>query len=157
MGLDATVYCNCFETGKIKEPPPESALVFVADDGSLDSKSEELDTLLAFDQWLRSRACAHQDGILVSHHIGNIALVGLLRAELKAAAKSFPILLERVLYSGVHAGDYLAFADVVNLRVEINNLPTLQHTANQTLIITFQHQMQELVAAALSTGKPISF
>ena len=157
MGLDATVYCNCFETGKIKEPPPESDLVFVTDGGSLECKSEELDTLLAFDQWLHSRACAHQDGILVHHHIGNVALVGLLYEELKVAAKSYPILLGRVLYSGAHAGDYLAFAGVVNLHAEINNLSTLQHTANQSLMTTFQRQMQELVEAALSTGKPISF
>jgi len=157
MGLDATVYCNCFETGKLKESPPDPASVFVTDDGSLACKSEELDTLLAFDQWLHSRACAHQDGVLIHHHIGNVALVGLLREELKVAANSYPILLERVLYSGAHAGDYLAFADVVNLRAEINNLSTLQHTANQSLITTFQDQMHELVAAALSTGKPISF
>jgi hypothetical protein len=157
MGLDARVYCNCFETGKIKESPPESVLVFVTDDGSLECKSEDLDILLAFDQWLRFRACAHQDGILVHHRIGNIALVELLHKELKVEVESYPILLERVLYSGAHTGDYLAFADVENLRAEINNLSALQHTANQSLITTFQRQMQELVAAALSTGNPISF
>ncbi len=157
MGLDATVYCNCFETGQIKESPPDPASVFVTDDGSLECKSEDLDILLAFDRWLHSRACAHQDGILVHHHIGNIALVGLLHEELKVEVESYPILLERVLYSGAHAGDYLAFADVVSLRAEINNLSRLQDTANQSLITMFQRQMQELVAAALCTGKPISF
>jgi hypothetical protein len=157
MGLDATVYCNCFETGRLKEPPPDPTLVFVTKAGSLECKSEELDTLFAFDQWLHSRACKHQDGILVRHHIGNVALVGVLRKELEVTANSYPILLERILHSGSQTGDYLASAEVVNLQAEINNLSTLRHAGNQSLISTFQHRMQELVAAALSTGKPISF
>lgn len=37
MGLDATVYCDCFETGRLKELPPNPS-VFVSDDGSLDCR-----------------------------------------------------------------------------------------------------------------------
>lgn len=82
MGLDATVYCNCFERGLLKEPPPCSS-IFVSDDGSLDCRSEDLNTLLAFDEWSDNRACAHRRGILVQHRIGNIAQVGLIRSELQ--------------------------------------------------------------------------
>lgn len=157
MGLDVTVYCNCFETGRLKEPPPDPTLVFVTNTGRLECKSEELDILLAFDQWLHARACQHQDGVLVRHHIGNVALAGVLRKELEVAVNSYPILLERVLYSGAHTGDHLASAEVEKLHAEINNLSTLRQAGNQSLIATFRCRMQELVAAALSIGKPISF
>ena len=80
MGLDAVVYCDCFEAGKLNSPPPVPALVFVASDRSLDCKSKNLEELLAFDRW-RKGACAHEDGILLHHFIGNVALVGLLHSE----------------------------------------------------------------------------
>jgi len=90
MGLDATVYCNCFETGTLKELPPCPA-VFVSDDGSLDCRSEDLNTLKAFDQWLWHRACNHQGGTFLHHRIGNIGQVGLLRGELQREAAAFAI------------------------------------------------------------------
>jgi hypothetical protein len=77
MGLDATVYCNCFEMGMLREPPPCPDIVHVTPDGSLDCKSDDLDTLLSFDRWLLERACEHENGILLHHRIGNLALVGV--------------------------------------------------------------------------------
>ena len=74
MGLDATVYCACFETGLLKEPPPCSQ-IFVTDGGSLECHSEDLETLLAFDEWVNHRACNHPGGILLHHRIGNLAQV----------------------------------------------------------------------------------
>src|SRR5437773_8809051 len=106
MGLDATVYCNCFETDRLKELPPDSTIIYVSADGSLDCRSDNMEVLLAFDQWLQNHACEHESGIFIHHRIGNIALVGLLREELRRESNKFPILLEKVLYNGVHAGDY---------------------------------------------------
>lgn len=159
MGLDATVYCNCFENGRLEEPPPNSSSVYVAPDGSLYCKSEDLEALLVFDTWLRESACEHKDGVLRHHYIGNIALVGLLREELKRESEKFPIILEKILYSGTHAGDYLSLADVSDLQVELNALAEFaaSNEKKQVYVEGFRLQMQELIGAALSLGKPISF
>lgn len=158
MGLDATVYCNCYERGLIKEPPPCS-LVFVSDDGSLDCGSEDLDTLLSFDQWALHSACSHPKGILLHHRIGNLALVGLLRSELEREALRFPILLNKVLYSGSHSGDYLTLDDIAALPVELDNLALVVCSTqpNQEYVEYFRQQMIELVATAERVRKPISF
>ena len=158
MGLDATVYCNCFERGLLKEPPPCSS-VFVSDDGCLDCRSEDLDSLLSFDEWIGHRACEHPNGILLHHRIGNLAQVGLLRSELERDEEKFPILLTKVVYSGTHAGDYLTLKDIEALAIELNRLGSFVCSSprNQEYIDWFRQQMLELVDAASRVTKPIAF
>jgi hypothetical protein len=159
MGLDATVYCNCYETNRLKELPPYADLVFVTRDGSLDCKSEDLDKLLEFDQWSFHRACEHENGVLLHHRIGNIALVNLLRNELSREAGKFPILLQKILYSGTHAGDYLSLDVVENLKKELDYLAGLvcSDERSHNFVVDFRQQLIELVEAALEVRKPISF
>jgi hypothetical protein len=158
MGLDATVYCNCFETAALKEQPPCPS-VFVSDDGSLDCRSEDLNSLLAFDHWLGHRACEHPSGILLHHRIGNLAQVGLLRAELEREATAFPILLTKVLYTGMHAGDYLTIDDITSMKVELERLACFVCSDHhkQEFVDWFCRQMNDLLKASMSVGKPISF
>ena len=158
MGLDAVVYCDCFEAGKLNSPPPVPALVFVASDRSLDCKSKNLEELLAFDRW-RKGACAHEDGILLHHFIGNVALVGLLHSELARRSEMFPFLLGSVLYSGTHAGDRLTLGDIAIVRQEIELLDgfAASDERSQSFVDHFKDQMRELVDSALSVGKSISF
>ncbi len=159
MGLDATVYCDCFETGRLREPPPLANSVYVAPDGSLGCKSNILEDSLAFDQWLKWRACEHEDGVLLHHYLGNIALIGALRAEIKQRPSSFKVLLEKVIYNGVHAGDHLSQENILLLREELNDLDTFQcNDPEMALFVRHLHsQLNELIAAALSVKKPIAF
>lgn len=159
MGLDATVYCNCFEARQMKEPPPFAVPISVGLDGSLEFRSEDFDVTLALDQWLLNRACDHRNGILLHQRIGNMAQVELLRGELIREPDRFPVLLNQVLYNGMHAGDYLTLDDVSRLRSELLSLDTFVCSdARETVYIErFKGQMQELVDASLSVGKPISF
>ena len=159
MGLDATVYCNCFETGKLKELPPYIDLIRVADDGSLDCKSEDLELLLEFDQWLLRRACQHENGVLLHHRIGNIALIGLLRNELSRQAEKFPITLQKILYNGIHGGDYISLEDVKNLKNETDNFDGFVcfDKKNQEFVSDFRQQLKELINCSLQVEKPISF
>ncbi len=159
MGLDATVYCDCYEIGKLGEPPPDPTSIYVAPDGSLACRSDDLETLIAFDQWLRERACEHKDGVLLHHYIGNIALVALLREELSERANEFPILLGKVVYDGVHAGDYLSQEDIKNALRELILLSefTTADDKRQLYVKNFYQQMRVLIESALSAGKPISF
>ena len=159
MGLDAIVHCNCFETGKLKEPPPYPELVSLTADGSLEFHSTDLETLLALDRWLDYRACRHQSGILLHHRIGNIATVGLLRAELAREPAKFPVLLQQVLYNGWHAGDCLSLEDVVLVRNELNCLTTFAcaDPTKREYVEWFRQQMLELADASQQVGKPIAF
>jgi hypothetical protein len=158
MGLDATVYCNCFETGRLKEVAP-CPKVSVSPDGSLSCHSEDLDTLLGFDQWLLLRACEHANGVFLRHSIGNLAQVGLLRSELERQGPLFPIVLGKVLYSGTHTGDYLALEDARNMQGELERLANFVCSSgeNQQHVEWFRRQMTELAKAALHVAKPISF
>ena len=159
MGLDATVYCDCYETNRLKEPPPHPDLISVAPNGRLDCNSADLESLLAFDQWLLNHACEHENGVLLHHWIGNIDLVGLLREELEHEALRFHILLERVLFSGTHTGDYLSLEQVSGLQGELSEMNQFvcSDEKNRHYLERFRLQMAELSEAALSVGKPISF
>jgi hypothetical protein len=74
MGLDAGVYCDCFERGRLRSPPPPGCTLSVDDRGLLLCGSDDLGTQIAFDRWQLDQACEHENGLLVQHRIGNIAL-----------------------------------------------------------------------------------
>ena len=159
MGLDATVYCNCFENGKLKELPPYIDSIFVDVDGGLTCKSENFDTLLEFDQWIYHRACEHKNGILLHHRIGNIALVALLRGELSREIEKIPVILQKIIYNGIHGGDFLSLDDVRILQNELDYLADFVASSerNQQFVNDFRQQLIELTNTALEVEKPISF
>lgn len=159
MGLDAYVFCNCFELGLLRELPPVRAQVYVADNGSLECVSTDLSVEMAFDQWLNDRACQHPRGCLVHHYIGNISLVALLRSELSRDRSKFPTILNKVIYNGIHGGDYIPSDEVAKLKIEIQELKNFhsRDTKTESFIRDFEMQLSELVEAALKLNKPISF
>jgi hypothetical protein len=159
VGLDATVYCNCFETDSLREIPPFVDLIYVSAHGGLDCKSENLNVQLEFDQWLMNRACEHEDGVLLHHYIGNIALVCVLRNELQKWSENFQIILEKILYSGTHAGDFLTLEDIEKLSKEIDFLEKLRGSTeqNQEFLNDFRVKLCDLVQASTKVSKPISF
>src|SRR5687767_11819466 len=119
MGLDARVYCNCFETGRLQAPPPTGLTLHVGDDGALQPQDDLQDDLWdAFDHWRAGEACEHPGGVLLHHRLGNIELVGLLRNALQAEATTYPTLWKRVLYSGSHASDHIAVDLLASLQRE---------------------------------------
>lgn len=159
MGLDAVVYCDCFELGRLKESPPPGCRLAVARDGSLLCGSDDLQVQLAFDEWHFDRACEHENGILVHHYIGNIALVAALRAALAEMPEEFPLILSQVLYSGTHCGDFIAAHDVPDVQAEVEVLAEV-HSKNPDIeeaLRDFHSQMAELTECAVRVGKPIAF
>jgi hypothetical protein len=159
MGLDAYVYCACFELGRLREPPPVSVEIRVAANGKLEWETDDPLVDLALDFWLSDLACDHAGGILTGHRIGNIGLVRMLRDELSRSKELFPVLLETVLYSGAHCGDYLPTGELLKLREEVERLegftcsdPEYQHYMDE-----FREEMEDLVESALAVDKPICF
>ncbi|HEY3965846.1 MAG TPA: hypothetical protein VGM05_14905 [Planctomycetaceae bacterium] len=159
MGLDAVVYCDCLETGRLRELPPPGCEPIVSRDGSLNCRSNELNDQLAFDQWLQSRACEHENGVLLHHFLGNIATVAALRTELQRLPAQFPIMLTKVIYNGVHAGDCLDASQIAGLKSEILALSDFHGSTPDTdqLLRHFESQMVALVECAQRISKPISF
>lgn len=159
MGLDASVYCNCFETGQIKIAPDPTWGVIVLDNGRLECSSDDPDVQQAFDQWLMNNACQHEDGTLISHYIGNATRVAILRSSLAGMSAALPIIVGKVLYSGTHCGDCLEISTVRGLQKELNILrgTHFQKPQDKALLRFFTNQMQELVNSALTVGKPIAF
>jgi hypothetical protein len=161
MGLDAFVFCDCYEKGRLQEPPPAGVTLCVEPDGALGREQDDgtLEADLAWDEWREQRACAHQGGILLRHRLGNISLVGLLRAELQREAERFPVLVTKVVYSGSHSGDYLRVEEIPALQREIELLREFRCGSPKAdaFMSEFRAQMSELAATALSIGKPIAF
>ena len=158
MGLDAYVYCDCFEQNRLHSAPNQQWQVSVADDGSRITESDELEDQLAFDQWNTS-ACDHEDGIRMSERIGNISLVATLRTLLEAEAHPLPVLLENVLYRGSHCGDWLTIQQVKALEQELNiaSLIRCPDPVEDPYLQNFIQTLQRLLSCSLKLHKPIAF
>ncbi len=159
MGLDAHVCCNCYERGRVRSSPPAGCDPSVSDDGSLLCGSDDLKLQIEFDTWQHGQACEHRDGYLVTHYIGNVALVAFLREELGRWPDRFPMILSRIVYNGIHGGDFIPAIDVPRLVPEVEALAGLHCPApeDEGFLRTFEKQMWDLVTAALRVSKPIAF
>ncbi len=157
MSVSARVHCNCFERGIIQSPPyPES--LYIDESGAIAWRILEPGLLAELDEW-RSNACEHERGIYISRDIGNIALVADLRMKLSRERESFPVLLEKVLYNGIHAGDCLSLQDVSRLKHELEIVEEFQPADSEMFpyLGSFASTMFELVECAQLLEKPIEF
>jgi hypothetical protein len=159
MGLDACVYCDCYEKGRLATAPPDGVLLRIAPDGALECDSEGISANRAFDQWQAYSACRHERGILLHHRLGNIWHVALLRSELEREADRFPILLTKVVYSGTHGGDYLPVETLSAVQRELESLANFKCSTQEAdeFMTNFRQQMSALAATARSVAKPIAF
>ena len=155
MGLDASVHCNCIKEGKARPHPFPELLVF-DETGEPTLKSDghiNLKLWLKHDKWYRD-SCPHS-GYLVKKPLGNMASVAYIRGFLENhSPNSFPLLLERVVYSGTHSGDWVAASDVPQLLTETRKL---QGSTSDALILQFTNDVVELAQASIATGNPIVF
>jgi hypothetical protein len=63
MELDAHVFCNYLEHDSLRSAPQPEWDVFVAEDGSRETRAGDPQTQLEFGQWNRANACEHEDGL----------------------------------------------------------------------------------------------
>jgi hypothetical protein len=159
MGLDAHVCCNCIEQGLLRSAPREEWGVFLEEDGSRNSRSEDLEVLIAFDRWNQTDACEHEDGIFTHHRIGNIAGVSTLRSALEKSGLPFPIMLKSVIYSGTHSGDWLTVEQAWLLKREVDQiaLVNLADGDEEKYLRDFEINMRNLVECSIRLNKPIAF
>lgn len=155
MGLDAWVCCNCIKEGKAPPHPFAELLAFdKTGEAILKSDSEiDLKLWLKHDEWYRN-SCPHS-GHLIVKRLGNIAGVAYVRGFLEENSQNdFPLLLQRVVYDGTHAGDWIAARDVPQLLKETRKL---QGLTTDPIIVEFTNDMLALEEASIATGNPIVF
>ena len=155
MGLDASVRCNCIKEGKARPHPFPELLAFdeTGEPTLKGDRETNLKLWLKHDKWYRD-SCPHA-GYLVEKQLGNMALVAYVRGFLEDhSPNSFPLLLERVVYSGVHSGDRVTASDVPQLLTETRRL---QGLTSDPLILQFTNDVVELAEASIATGNPIVF
>ena len=158
MGLDAFVFCDCYEKGRIKRCPSELGPVYVLPRGRLESRSDNPEVLERFDAW-RAHACRHEEGMIAGDYLGNAGQVSQFRNALWAKRNLFPTLLGKVIYSGTHCGDYLSLRDVGKLAIELDRLKSIR-TGDKSLdkdLQTLRRKLEKLVRVSLRIKKPIAF
>jgi hypothetical protein len=159
MGLDASVRCNCIKEGKaLPHPFPELLAFDELEEPTLKSaRDADLSLWVKHDDWYRD-SCPHS-GYLVKKRVGNMGSAAYVRAYVREflegnSPNNFPLLLERVIYSGTHSGDWIAASDVPELLTETRRLRGL---TDDPLIIQFTNDVCELAEASIATGNPIVF
>ena len=167
MGLDAMVFCDCIEKGRLAVQHPHPRLLYIASNGSPEIRSKDPVKVDDHDKWMDLPPCEHAQMMLDSCHLGNVGFISKLRsilsAILRTRGQTCPVLLGKVLYSGAHSGDHLTVVDVRKLSIELNRLKGMQisgvaasgEDAGQ-IALTIR-ELRRLVKTALSANKPISF
>lgn len=157
MGIDAHVNCNCYEEGKLLTLPPYPEIVCVEENGELACR--DLNQFSEFDEWLENHACEHRGGVALHYYLGNISLVAFLRKELEKNPDDFPQILAKVIYNGIHAGDYIPVDEVKVMQEEVARLSAVhsEDSEDEKILRNFEKQMTELVQCSLQMKKPIVF
>lgn len=85
-------------------------------------------------------------------HVGNVSHVWALRDEVATLTAGYPLISDRVLYSGSHCGDEITADEVGALQAELRRLPDGSADLNQ-----FRAEFLELCAVALKHSRAITF
>src|SRR6266513_2440335 len=73
MGLDAFVYCDCIERGRLLVPHPFPHLLKVGEDGSPFIDSTLPEYYEPHNRWESDRPCPHHDFLLLHQWISNVS------------------------------------------------------------------------------------
>jgi len=134
-------------------------LVEIDYDGDVFISTPDDEKYFEFENW-KQTACEHEDMVLLHCRLGNQSTAGYMMTKIKGADEnSFPILLNKVFYSGTHAGDHLELDDVLNLKQEIQALRqkvTLE-LQNDSLLERVLSDLDELCAKSIEAQNPIVF
>jgi hypothetical protein len=166
MGLEAVVFCDCVEKGRLKIPHPFPRLLYIAPNGSPEIRSEDPEKVEKHDEWMH-QACKHPEMMIAGSHLGNITGIEMLRKILQAAvrapAREFPVLWHKVIYCGTHTGDHLTLANVLRLQDELKRFRKIdfsRHCTRKTdlkLVDEFQSNLSRIAKVAAKINKPVAF
>ena len=97
MSLNAVVYCDCVEQGRVTIPHPRPDLLFIDETGSHPGiSSDDPGDIEAHDPRESLRPCEHERFWLIERWLGNISLIETIRSLLKQQssnpARDYPVL-----------------------------------------------------------------
>ena len=166
MGLDAVIFCDCLEKGRLKSPHPFPNLLYIAPNGSPEIRSRSNARREQHDEWMH-HACRHEDMILAGDQLGTIGGIEFIRETLRRGVRrpalQFPVLWDKVIYSGAHCGDHLRLEDVKRLHDELSRLREVDFAGlslkreDASYLKQFQSILISIVKTALRVQKPIAF
>jgi hypothetical protein len=163
MGLNAVVYCDCIENGRVSIPHPRPDLLFIDEKGAPDISSTNPLDIEMHERWESLRPCQHEHFWLIEHWLGNVSLLGSIRALLKQYSsdpeREYPVLWSKVIYDGSHSGDFLTSDAVWRLSAEMDRLSSMEHlpTSDTATLVELLRKLEDLAWASQSVNKPISF
>jgi hypothetical protein len=140
MGLDAVVYRN---RQHLQLELDETAGQLIPETGEVYFESDEI-----------SRKYLHKRHA-VKHRLGNLAEIAALRSEVTQFGAPKDILLEKVLYSGSHSGDFIPLELLPLLSAEIKSIYNSSGASSE--LLEFLGSMEDLIRAAKDEGNPIVF
>jgi hypothetical protein len=163
MGLDGFVFCDCTERERLKIPHPYPELLFIDRNGAPEIRSDDPAIVQEHDDWIEMNPCQHEAVTLEAECLGNASQIRWCRGILKrnqTAGSRYPVLLEKVLFSGTHTGDFLRTRQVIDLAQELKlvrkNLKALPAEDRPTILELIQ-SLEKLAKASLKIKKPLAF
>ena len=160
MSLTGTVYCDCVENNRLRIPHPLPELLFIDNSGYPDIRSAEIAQEILHDKWEAQNPCLHSGFRLVEYWLGNVAAIGQIRDQIEKLSKNtktpYRILTSKVIYNGLHSGDFLSPNEVVQLRDELDSLRKVD-SLKDPQFNEFLRKLQDLISKSISVGKPIAF
>jgi hypothetical protein len=163
MGLNAVVYCDDVENGRLRIPHPLPHLLVIGEAGCPTISSDDLQDLFLHDQWEVKRPCSHEHFWLVEQWLGNARLISRISDSIAEMSKDpsveYRVLWSKVVYSAVHSGDYLKVEEVAELKNEVIRLKNVKQVIeeDQSYLSSFLSKLENLIEASLRVKKPISF
>ena len=138
--------------------PPGGMPLRVAPNGEVTCDAPDDSSWHAFNAWKLGKACLHQGMILARHRLGTTGVINLFRTELQKDALRFPILLEKVVYSGTHTCDWIPLELLPQLTQELKHVnPDAAQAPLADALRLFKIQIAELIIAAQLSRNPICF
>ena len=124
--LCAFVFCDCYEKGRLRCPPPHPEIVTVLPNGDLGYRNATADQHAAFVAW-RTHACRHPEGRVTGGTLGHALPIETVRDALLPHRRAFPIFVGKVLNCRPQThSSHLTLKQVHKLKAELDRLKPFQ-------------------------------
>lgn len=158
MGLDGQVRCRCIPDGLAKPHPFPERLALDETIEPFLTGNPTLDDWLVHNRWFND-PCQH-NGYIAQERLGNGAAIAHVRELLPSVegepSPRFPIMSGKVVYSGIHTGDYVPSNESAELLKEVDEASQF-HGTWDVFDSEFSASMKRLCEASIETRNPIVF
>ena len=158
MKLQAYVFCNCFEQGRVKRPPPNPEIVGVLTNGDNRCFRPTPAQYQAYESW-RLNACRHKYGTVTGGELGHRLPVEVMHKAMLPHRRKFPLFVRKVLGCKPHTRfSHLTIKQVEQLQTELVRMKKfhLSDRKRDNELHHYRGQMRQLARAAIKFQQPIA-